>query len=90
MSLWWTKKEQLDTDQIKLIEDLSLHSDALVLGAPGSGKTNVLVRRAQFVRGQNMPNILVLTFTRALTEFVKTGCFDPRDGRYSLSLRDDT
>ena len=34
-SLWWTKKEQLDTDQIKLIEDLSLHSDALVLGAPG-------------------------------------------------------
>ncbi len=23
-----------------------------------------------------MPNVLVLAFTRSLTEFVKTGCFD--------------
>lgn len=78
MSLWWTKKEQLDPDQIKLIEKVPLRSNALVLGSPGSGKTNVLVRRAQFVRGQNMPNVLLLTFTRSLTEFVKTGCIDPQ------------
>ena len=78
MSLWWTKKEQLDPDQIKLIEKVPLRSNALVLGSPGSGKTNVLVRRAQFVRGQNMPNVLLLTFTRPLTEFVKTGCIDPQ------------
>jgi superfamily I DNA/RNA helicase len=78
MSLWWTKKEQLDPDQIKLIEKVPLRSNALVLGSPGSGKTNVLVRRAQFVRGQNMPNVLLLTFTRPLTEFVKTGCVDPQ------------
>lgn len=76
MSLWWAKKEQLDSKQLGLIEKLPLRKNHLVLGPPGSGKTNVLLRRAQFVRGQNMPNVLVLTFTRSLTEFVKTGCTD--------------
>src|SRR3954447_2210138 len=75
-TLWWTKKEQLDQYQIALIEKLPLRETFLILGPPGSGKTNVLLRRAQFIRGQNMPNVLVLTFTRPLTEFVKTGCFD--------------
>jgi len=75
-TLWWTKKEQLDSDQVYLIERLPLRETFLILGPPGSGKTNVLLRRAQFVRGQNMPNVLALTFTRPLTEFVKTGCFD--------------
>src|ERR1035438_907961 len=75
-SLWWVKKDQLDRDQIALIENLPLRESFLILGPPGSGKTNVLVRRAQFVRGQNMPNVLVLTFTRPLTEFLRTGCFD--------------
>lgn len=76
MSLWWVQREQLDPNQIELIERLPLREHFLILGPPGSGKTNVLVRRAQFVRGQNMPNVLLLTFTRPLTEFVKTGCFD--------------
>ena len=75
-TLWWTKKEQLDRHQIALIEKLPLRETFLILGPPGSGKTNVLLRRAQFVRGQDLPNVLVLTFTRPLTEFVKTGCFD--------------
>lgn len=75
-SLWWVKKEQLDKDQMALIEQLPLRESFLILGPPGSGKSNVLIRRAQFVRGQNMPNVLLLTFTRPLTEFVKTGCFD--------------
>jgi superfamily I DNA/RNA helicase len=76
MSLWWVKREQLDYDQVGLIEDLSVDESHLVTGPPGSGKTNVLLRRAQFVRMQGMPNVLVLTYTRALTEFVKTGCLD--------------
>lgn len=76
MSLWWARKEQLDGEQIALIEELPLRENFLILGPPGCGKTNVLLRRAQFVRGQDMPNVLVITFTRALTEFVKTGCVD--------------
>ena len=80
MSLWWAKREQLDVHQVALIEDLPLVGSHAVVGPPGSGKTNVLLRRAQFVRMQEMPNVLVLTFTRALTEFVRTGCYAP-DGR---------
>ncbi|MYE24259.1 MAG: AAA family ATPase [Gammaproteobacteria bacterium] len=76
MSLWWVKKDELDEAQIALIEDLSLEGSYLVVGPPGCGKTNVLLRRAQFVRAQGFPNVEVLTFTRPLTEFVKTGCVD--------------
>jgi superfamily I DNA/RNA helicase len=76
MSLWWARREQLDEHQVDLIENLPLRQNFLVLGPPGSGKTNVLLRRAQFVRGQEMPNAIVLTFTRSLTEFVRTGCQD--------------
>lgn len=78
MSLWWARKEQLDEYQIQLIEDIPLRESCLVLGPPGSGKTNVLLKRAQFVRLQDMPNVLVLTFTRALTEFIRTGCYNPQ------------
>src|SRR6266581_7492074 len=76
MSLWWARRDQLDEHQLALIEKLPLRKNHLVFGSPGSGKTNVLLRRAQFVRSQNMPNVLVLTFTRSLVEFVKTGRFD--------------
>ena len=78
MSLWWTKKRELDDSQLHVIETLPLRQNSLILGPPGSGKTNVLVRRAQFVRSQGMPNVLVLSFTRALTEFIKTGCYNTR------------
>jgi superfamily I DNA/RNA helicase len=76
MSLWWVQREQLDLHQIDLIENLPLDESFLILGPPGSGKTNVLLRRAQFVRMQGISNVLVMTFTRPLTEFVKTGCYD--------------
>lgn len=76
MSLWWAKKNQLDDTQLKFIEDLSTNDNHLVVGPPGSGKTNVLLRRAQFVRANGMPRVLVLSFTRPLTEFIKTGCYN--------------
>jgi hypothetical protein len=76
MSLWWVAKNDLDDTQLECIEDLPLRESHLVLGPPGCGKTNILLRRAQFVRTQGMPNVMVLTFTRALTEFIKTGCYN--------------
>lgn len=79
MSLWWARKNQLDDTQLEYIEDLSTNENHLVVGPPGSGKTNVLLRRAQFVRANGMAGVLVLAFTRPLTEFIKTGCF--RDDR---------
>lgn len=76
MSLWWAKRNQLDDAQVELIEDLTTDENHLVKGPPGSGKTNVLLRRAQFVRAEGMPRVMVLSFTRPLVEFVKTGCYN--------------
>lgn len=79
MSLWWARREQLDQQQVRMIEQLPLRDNHLILGPPGSGKTNVLLRRAQYARTQGIVNVLVLSFTRPLTEFIKTGCYDNQD-----------
>ncbi|MES0152915.1 AAA family ATPase [Mesorhizobium sp. M0018] len=86
MSLWWTGKDQLDDTQRALIEDLPLRENHMILGPPGCGKTNVLLRRAQFLRSQSMPGVMVLSFTRPLVEFVKTGCYDGRREIFPPSL----
>ncbi len=86
MSLWWTARNQLDENQIELIEEIPLHESRIVVGPPGCGKTNVLLRRAQFARSQGLSNVLVLSFTRPLTEFVKTGCYEGSKEIFPASL----
>jgi len=71
MSLWWARREQLDKYQLELIERLPLRESCVVLGPPGSGKTNVLLRRAQFVRSQDMSNVLVLHVYSVLNRICK-------------------
>src|ERR1043165_8641782 len=69
---WWVKHEQLDVGQRGII-DLPLGQSHLIVGPPGSGKTNLLLLRgSQLVRSKK-PNVLVLTFTRTLREFISTG-----------------
>lgn len=69
---WWRTPEQLDQDQTKII---SLPSDGshLIVGPPGSGKTNILLLRAAFLVRSGRPNIAVMTFGRLLREFLATG-----------------
>ena len=43
---WWIKPEQLDPAQREVI-GLSRKQSHLVLGPPGSGKTNLLLLRAK-------------------------------------------
>lgn len=69
---WWRGKDQLDGDQrnvITLPEDKSY----LVVGPPGSGKTNLLVLRANFMYLADKSNILIILFTRSLRDFIATG-----------------
>jgi superfamily I DNA/RNA helicase len=77
---WWVDSAQLDTDQEAVIA-LPLERDYLVLGPPGSGKTNLLLLRANYVSQAGSPNILVVVFGRALREFIARGSsqyqFDP-------------
>jgi superfamily I DNA/RNA helicase len=69
---WWVDLTQLDPDQESIIA-LPLDQDSLVLGPPGSGKTNLLLLRANYVSQAGSPNILVVTFGRALREFIVRG-----------------
>jgi superfamily I DNA and RNA helicase len=62
----------LDVDQLKVL-GLPKEGDFLVIGPPGSGKTNILILRAAFLHKAKLKNIFILTFGRVLREFLATG-----------------
>ncbi len=70
-SEWWVDLAKLDTDQEGILR-LSLGEDHVILGPPGSGKTNLLLLRANYV-SKVTPNILVVVFGRTLREFLVRG-----------------
>ena len=69
---WWLRLEDLDDDQKRVI---NLPSDGtfLVTGPPGSGKSNLLLLRANYLTLAGRPNLLTLVFTRTLEEFFASG-----------------
>jgi superfamily I DNA/RNA helicase len=69
---WWTQPEQLDDEQREVVA-LDLDRDHLVIGPPGSGKTNLLILRAAHLYGAGCRNIVLLTFGRVLREFLVAG-----------------
>jgi superfamily I DNA/RNA helicase len=66
---WWVRPEQLDENQRAAIEVPST-GRYLIVGPPGSGKTNLLMLRAKYMIGAGFPNIIALVFTRTLEEFM--------------------
>jgi superfamily I DNA and RNA helicase len=75
---WWVTASQLDDDQRRVLE-LPAGGNYLIKGPPGSGKTNLLLLRARYLAAQGRTNVVVLTFTRALCEWLKIG-----GGRYKI------
>jgi superfamily I DNA/RNA helicase len=73
---WWVGLDDLDDEQREVLK-ADPEEDLLIIGPPGSGKTNILVLRANYVRGV-APRALFITFTRTLTEFLRSG---PNIGR---------
>jgi len=71
-STWWRGSNELDEDQLHIIS-LPLDDSALIMGPPGSGKTNLLLLRANYLYLAGQHNIVVLTFTRSLREFIASG-----------------
>lgn len=68
---WWVDPSQLDERQLEILRALP-DDNLLIIGPPGSGKTNLLILRANYVRHIG-PRILFLTFTRSLAEFLRAG-----------------
>ncbi|QDT43487.1 Helicase IV [Gimesia alba] len=69
---WWVGQEELDDDQQKVIA-LPESGNYLVTGPPGSGKTNLLLLRANYLYLAGLRNIQIVTFTRSLREFIASG-----------------
>lgn len=69
---WWLDITDLDEDQKSVIE-LPATGDYLILGPPGSGKTNLLLIRAEYLMRTNQPNLFVLMFNEPLHDFVVRG-----------------
>lgn len=68
---WWVNAGQLDNDQKQVLK-ADPKANLLIKGPPGSGKTNILLLRANYVRA-TAPRLLFITFTRTLTEFIRSG-----------------
>jgi len=69
---WWVESEQLDENQKDVLQ-LPVDGSYLVIGPPGSGKTNLLLLRGSYIVRSGFPDVLILVFTRTLREFVSTG-----------------
>src|SRR4030042_3177433 len=75
---WWVNESDLDDDQKRVIA-LGPDGRHLITGPPGSGKTNMLILRANYLSASGRPNLLILVFTRTLREFLVSGA-----SRYSF------
>jgi hypothetical protein len=69
---WWVDSGELDKDQREVVA-FPANGRYLVLGPPGSGKTNLLLLRAKFLSRVGHLHIAVLMFTRSLREFLARG-----------------
>lgn len=69
---WWTTIEQMDADQRAFVR-IGENGQHLLVGPPGCGKTNLLVMRARYIYGLGLKNVLFLTFTRSLADFIRAG-----------------
>jgi len=69
---WWTDPSQLDAQQ-RFVVSIPADADVLVLGPPGSGKTNLMLLRASFLENAKEKDFVILTFNRSLKEFLVSG-----------------
>ncbi|HDT4029266.1 TPA: ATP-dependent helicase [Klebsiella aerogenes] len=69
---WWRSREEMDEDQTNFIT-LPAKGRYALIGPPGSGKTNLLLLRALYTAGTGEKNVLILTYTKSLADFIRTG-----------------
>lgn len=69
---WWIGESELDSYQ-KSVISLAAEGNHLVLGPPGSGKTNILLLRANYLTRIQKPNIAIVVFTKTLRKYIASG-----------------
>ena len=69
---WWLKPGDLNEEQGPII-NLPIGKSYLVTGPPGSGKTNLVLLRSNYLYLSGVQNIEIVVFTRTLQEFIASG-----------------
>lgn len=69
---WWRAKGDLDNERRLFVESGAVDKTALI-GPPGSGKTNLLLLRAELLALRGEPDVLFVTYTKTLAKFIRTG-----------------
>lgn len=88
---WLIPRDELTSDQIRAIE-LSATDHRVVLGAPGSGKTQVLLHRARFLIDENelsQDQIKIFVYTNVLKQYIKSALLDLRLSEEIVTTFDD-
>ena len=69
---WWKDFDELKKEQAELL-DISTDSSLMIQGPPGSGKTNLLLLRANQLAIGDRPNLNVVVFGSLLKHFIQMG-----------------
>jgi hypothetical protein len=75
---WLIPRDELTADQIRAVE-LSPNEHRVILGAPGSGKTQILLHRARYLcdeRGLRPDRFHIFVFTNVLKDYIRTALLD--------------
>lgn len=74
MSTWLIPREELTPEQLRAIE-LAPKENRVILGGPGSGKTQILLHRGQYLReemGTRSDRFRIFVYTKALRAYIQS------------------
>lgn len=69
---WWKNEKELVQEQIELL-DIDEDKNILIKGPPGSGKTNLLLLKANQLSLGTRPNLHIVVFGGLLKNFIQLG-----------------
>lgn len=75
MSTWLLPRLELTPEQLRVVE-MPPHEHKVILGPPGSGKTQVLIHRADYLSGTynlKPDQYRLFVFTNVVKEYIKSG-----------------
>src|SRR3984885_11927521 len=84
-------RDELTAEQIRAVE-LNPHEHRVILGAPGSGKTQILLHRARYLSDElRVPpaRFRIFVFTAVLKQFIESALVDLNLPEDCVSTLDD-